>query len=159
MSNTGRLDSKKIGELLENLLGRCVAVRNGKAPGLGKDFCGVGNYRLDEGELVAVAACDVHFAASAGACLSMIPADAAAEMAAAEDLSDALQENVGEIFNILAVGIARSEGPPLRLAECEFGAGAPDGAPALVESAAKRIELVVEIEGYGEGALAIYATD
>ena len=155
MSDASMPSNNEVEELLANLLGRDVSVAEGKAPKPGDAFCGVAGYRRDDGSLAAVVVCDVAFAAHAGCCLALVPAGTAEEMAKSGELSSGAEENAREVFNVLATGIARSDGPPLRLAEMSFGSDAPaDEIAKLLGSSAG--EIAVDIDGYGQGQIAVY---
>ncbi len=157
MAANVELNNSKVAELLESLLGRDTTATEGKAPNPGNAYCGIACYRRAEGELSAVAVSDVAFAAHAGACLALVPVGSANEMIEAAELSEGVQENAGEVFNVLGVGLTAPEGPPIRLAEMTFGSEAP--APEItkvIESASVSIDLEVTIDGYGKGLLSLY---
>jgi hypothetical protein len=138
-------------KLLSGLLARDVKLTpDGSPPG---DPCAVALFRTDEPVLEVAALCEVSLAASMGAALSVIPAGAARESAAQGDLDPPLDENFGEVMNVLSRFVSGS-GRRFTLA----GVFRPRCAPAeLMEKARgsdERRTLAAEIAGYLGGRIA-----
>lgn len=150
--------SAEVEDLLSSLLGREVTVGEAEALNPKDTPCAFASYRVDGGELVAVGMSDLSFAAYAGACLAMLPADSASEMLKDGDLSAGVVENAGEVFNILCVSLAKSDGPPVRLGDVVMKSdAAADDVVALVGESGKSVTLEVTIDGYGSGVLSLLA--
>lgn len=109
---------------------------------------------VDEATVVAVMVADVALAASAGAALAMIPAAAAQDAVRAGSLPPNIADNFREITNIMCSLLTASGGRGVRLADFAVSSVPASAAPVLAGGGA-RLDLEVEVQGYGKGQLAI----
>ncbi len=115
----------------------------------------VGLYASDDGQLAAFCGCDLAFAASSGAALSMLPPTAAKEAAKERQLTAVMLANLHEVMNICTRLVLRDDSPHLKLREiCAIGALPATTATAL-GGAKRRIDFEVGIAKYGGGVLAV----
>jgi hypothetical protein len=152
--------AKAIRDILEGMLGRDVEVSPGK-PLTTIDAVGgaVAVYVDDSSQMRAVLAWDLPAAASVGAAVGLVPARAAA--AAVEDryLPESLMENVAEVSNVLASAFQIEDNPHLRLGFTNHPvAAAGDDVIALLYRMGNRLDLNLEVSGYGPGRMAISMT-
>lgn len=89
-----------VAELLTSLFGKPTKAVKGSAAGRTMK-AGV-SYADGDGQTMAVALCDLEFAAAVAAALSMLPPAIAAEAAKKGVLAESLLENVREVFNVLS---------------------------------------------------------
>lgn len=109
----------------------------------------------DDDKLVAACICNREFVVYSGAALSMIPAGGAEEMIAENSISDALAGNFHEVMNICTKLLMSDDSAHLRLDKTLDCAQQADLASSL-DALATRLGFLVEIPGYGKGAMAIY---
>lgn len=148
--------AEPIRRTLADLLGRPVEVK--PAPGgLRAIQRGIiAEYARADGLSVGLFVVDLAFAAYAGAALSMVPAGVAADSIRAGRLEANLAENTQEVFNILG-SLLNAPGYP----HCTLKAvhAIPGPLPAvvtpLVAKPAARLELGVNIGGYGPGVFIV----
>ena len=148
---------KPVRDMLTDLLGRNVEVVLGApyAPQHGEP--GTLGVYVDDATIVrAVMVGDMAFSAYAGAAIGLVPVHGAKEAITTERLPQALEENLYEVLNICA-SLLNAEGlPHLRLYQM-FAPG--DLPPAEVSNCARilggRLDLSVEIAGYGKGRLSV----
>lgn len=96
---------------------------------------------------------DLPLAASLAAALSVVPLAAVRESVAAGRMDESLQDNFGEVMNVLARFISAG-GRAFRLGPvtCPPAGAAPELAP-LVEGTDEKREFDVEVPGYAAGRL------
>ncbi len=124
----------------------------------------VGNYSgqytatfiSDDDQLVALCVCNKEFVAYAGAALSMIPANTATAMIAANDISEAVVANFYELVNICSKLLMTDSSPHLRLDKV-----LPPSESAPVSATFEAVEMVafeVDIPHYGKGSVTFLIT-
>ncbi|HEY1134131.1 MAG TPA: hypothetical protein VGE77_06105 [Nocardioides sp.] len=149
--------AKEIRDLLEGLVGRDVKVAptTPLAPGPYAP-CSVAVYVDDLLRISAVIACDAALSAWAAAAIGLVPAKRADEVRLAGALTPELAENLSEVLNVAAALFNVPGAAHLRL-HALHPAGPALPADALARSLAlgRRIDLQVEIAGYGAGTLAV----
>ncbi len=158
MSVTPLPTAQAVRELVEGLLGRAVEAHSAR---LGVDLKKnrenlAGTYLTDDGHVVALILVDLAAAAHLGAALGLAPRSAADAAVKSGILPVQLGENIAEVLNV-AASLFNAEGAPhLRLAAV-YGGDIP--APADVATwskvAAPRIDLELDINGYGTGIWSI----
>lgn len=150
--------AQAVRELVEGLLGRSVEVRPARA---GVDLKAnrenlVGAYVTDVGHVSAVILVDLAAAARMGAALGLAPRSSADDAIRAGLLPVQLGENIGEVLNVAASLFNADGAPHLRLLSV-YGGDAP--VPADVATAAKapapRVDLELDVSGYGTGGWSI----
>lgn len=150
--------AKDVRELLEGLLGREVQVRTGGAMVDPTTEGGalVGLYVDRLLGLRAICLLDVPLAAYVGAAIGLVPARTAQECAAAEVLEGPLEENAGEVLNVVA-SLMNAEGAPHVRLDTLHAPREPlphDAAP-WVKAFVRRTDLDVEVVGYGSGRFSL----
>ncbi len=141
--------------LLEELFGRSVEVKPGPpwAP-LGGEKGTFALYVDDRLAVRAVGVCDLRFSAYAGAAIGLVP-PAAAEAALAEGAVDEnTQENLYEVLNICAALYNVEGAPHMKLHDVlHIGADVSPQVQALSAVLGRRLDLSVDIAGYGTGRI------
>ena len=144
-----------VASLLRDLLGRAVIMKKcsplavaAKAPMV------VAVYSAGQGVITCVCACDLAFAAQAGAALCMLPAASASEAVRAGRIEPAIEANLHEVFNVMsrlfdAPGATHASLSALHLP----GAVLPADVVTLMSRPADRLDLEASITGYGAGKL------
>jgi len=105
--------------------------------------------------------CDLTLAACASAALQVFPPDRAKENIATGDLEEDLRENLHEIFNICTQVINAVSPRHVSLAHvCQFHE-APPWLKECVTTSETKMNVEVEIQGYGRGriGLALFGND
>ena len=149
----GALDVR---EVLEELFGRDVDVTTGGAMvnPAADDGAMVGIYVDNALRLRAIMLFDLPLAARAGAAIALVPpggADFAIEEGA---LTQALFDNAAEILNITASMFNTEGAPHVKLDRCYApGDLLPADVAQWVLAYVRRIDLTVDIKGYGPGRL------
>ena len=151
--------AQEVRELVEGLLGRSVEAHPART-GVELDRQHrenlVGTYVTDQGHLAALVLVDLAAAARLGAALGLAPRSVADGAVKAGLLPVQLGENVAEVLNVAASLFNADGAPHLRLAAV-YGGDAP--VPADVAQAAKafapRIDLELDVSGYGTGTWSI----
>jgi hypothetical protein len=110
-------------------------------------------FHTDEPVLQVLVRADLALAASLAAALSVVPASAVKECVAARSMDASLQDNFGEVMNVLSRFLSMG-GRTFRLGpvSCPPAAVTPD-LQALVEGADERRTFTVEVPGYAAGRL------
>ena len=141
--------------LLEELFGRPVEVRPGApwAP-LGGEKGTFALYVDDQSGVRAVGVCDLRFSAYAGAAIGLMPAHIA-EAAVSDGVLDQMaQENLYEVLNICAALYNVEGATHLKLHQVlHVGADVAPQVQALSAVLGRRLDLLVDINGYGSGRL------
>jgi hypothetical protein len=118
----------------------------------------VGVYISDSGEPVALCACNLDFAAGAGAALSILPPNAAKDAVKAKSLPAPMQDNLRELMNICTRLLIKDGSPHLRLQEVHPAKSLPAPAAAIAGAATGRADFEVALGRYGGGVLSLMAT-
>jgi hypothetical protein len=148
---------KAVKDLFEELLGRPVTV------GIGEPFRPpdlkaqplVSTYVDDRMTLRAVIGMDLPLAAYAGAALGLIPAGGAKACIEDKELSANVAENITEVCNILSSLLNHEGQPRLRMHETYLpGNPAPTDAAGQLQAIGRRLDLNVDVQGYGQGRMA-----
>ena len=116
-------------------------------------------FTADDGTPVTACVCDMNFAAFAGCALTKIPPGGAEDAAKSGELTENMLGNLHEVMNICSRLFMDSSSPHLKLDKLYASISElPDNARTLVDSVAGRLDLKVNIPGYGEGHLSFLAT-
>ncbi|MGE0810645.1 MAG: hypothetical protein AB7N69_08520 [Immundisolibacter sp.] len=143
-----------VAKLIASLAGKNVTVTAGsklKAPPMGS---AIGVCMDETPSVAAVIVADVALAAAAGAALAMIPPTAAQDAARSGVLPVNMADNFREVTNIMCSLLTAAGGRGVRLTDFSV-AGAPSAAEAVLAGTGARLDLVVDVQGYGKGQLAI----
>jgi hypothetical protein len=148
---------KDVRDLLEDLLGKDVTVGTGepvRVADLPRMVVAV--YVTDGLRMTAVAGLDLGLAAYAGAALGLVPVGGANACIEDRELSPMLGENVGEICNVLSALLNREGAPHVRhYGTYLVGQPPPADAAAHLMALGQRLDLNVDVAGYGSGTLSI----
>jgi hypothetical protein len=99
---------------------------------------------------------DLSLVCLAGAAFSLIPADAARDSIKAKGIEDFVRENFSELLNIFSGLFTADRSQRVRLSATRFPADAANSdLAALVANPAKRMDVEVDIEGYGRGRMSL----
>ena len=152
---------KEVRDLLEDLLGRPVAV-NPANPVLAEDVprTMVSLYVDDTLRLAAVIGLELSLAVYAGAALGLVPPGGAQDSVAEGVVSPMVAENVTEVCNIMAGLLNRPGGPHIRMHQRYLpGQAPPTDAASWLLALGRRLDLNVEVGGYGGGRLSVALTN
>ena len=111
-------------------------------------------YIRDDGTARALCACDLSFAANAGAALSMLPAAAASDAIKARQLTSAMSDNLREVMNICTRLILKDGSTHLRLQQVVPAKQMP-APPAAIAGSKTRVDFEIGFAKYGSGILAV----
>ena len=111
----------------------------------------------DEGELVAIGACDTAFGAYAGAALSLIPKPGAQDAIKEGSLPQPMVDNLYEVMNICTRLLMDDRTPHLRLQQLLAPGESPQEAQALVD-AGHAVHMKVDVPRYGMGLVSFYVS-
>ena len=152
--------AKEVRDLLEGMLGREVDVRTGGAmvdPNAG-DGAQVGAFVDKRGILRALVVADLPLAARAGAAIALMPAGGAEVAIEEGQLSPALFENSYEILNVMASLFNIGDAPHVKLDGCWAPReSVPVNVAQWVLAHVRRLDLDVDVKGYGPGRLSVLA--
>jgi len=148
---------KLIKDVLDGMLGREVATQPGNPLTSVDAIGGVLAIYVDDGDVMrAVAGWDLPAAANVGAAVGLVPAGAAEDAIEERYLPENLLDNITEVSNVLASVFQIRGNPHLRLYEAHRPvAAAPNDATELLYRLGQRIDLDIDVPGYGKGKLAI----
>jgi hypothetical protein len=147
----------RLRDLLADLLGRDVTVvAADPLPGADPSELVVTRYVDEQATLAAVVGMDLPLAIHAGAALGLIPPAGAHVAAEERELTPVIAENVAEVAELLGT-LFNAEGQPHVRMDEMFLPGRP--VPADVRDALRapggRLDLTVDVAGYGSGRLAV----
>jgi DNA-binding response OmpR family regulator len=145
----------RVKALLEQLLAREVDLAHGDpvVPTLGTRVA-VGAYVDERLRLRALVVTDLALAAHAGAAVGLLSPDAAARLISGDTLSTAVFDNVAEVLDVCTGLLNGPALPRLRLYACYSPSDVlPGDVSALLRSQGTRLDLTVEVVGYGAGGL------
>ena len=141
-----------VSDTLTKMLRRTVRAKAAPVKATSAKLSGL--YRSADDTPVAACMADIPFAAFSGAAFSMIPADAAKDSIKAGVLDEGMQDNFGEVLNVLSRLFAGQGSQRITLQAKSFPPAAlPEAASAALAAAGKKLDLEVDIDGYGKGLL------
>ena len=148
---------KEVRDLLEDLLNRSVTV-NIASPLLAQDVrrTMVNLYVDDALKLSAVIGLELPLAVYAGAAIGLIPPGGAQDCVAEGTMTAMIAENVTEVCNIMSSLLNRPGGPHIRMYQRFLpGEAPPTDATGYLLALGRRLDLNVEVAGYGSGRLSV----
>ena len=148
---------KEVRDLFEDLLGRPVTV-SPTDPVLSEAVrrTMVALYVDNALKLQAVIGLELSLAVYAGAALGLIPPGGAQDSVEEGVMTPVVAENVTEVCNIMAGLLNRPGAPHLRLYQRFLpGEGPPTDAVGNLLALGRRLDLNVDVSGYGSGKLSI----
>jgi hypothetical protein len=141
--------------LIEDLVGRDIELADGLPP-QSKSTNVVAVYVTDRLAVSAIAVIDLEGAARLGGALAMVPRGAVDDAIAERELTPALKDNCYEVMNVLSAVFNVRGAPHVRLYEM-YGPGTniPADVAALAGTTGSRMDVKLNISGYGSGLLSI----
>jgi len=149
--------AKDVRDLLEDLLGRNITVSSADRL-LSTDLYNtmVSLYVDDTLRLSAVVGLDLHLTVFSAAALGLVPPGGAKAVIEDREISPLLAENAGEVCNILGSLLNREGLPHIRFYQKFLpGEPAPTDATGYLMALGRRLDLAVDVAGYGSGKLSI----
>ena len=156
MNGTPLPAALEVRELLEGLVGRDFDTKTG-GPMVdpAKGAC-VAEYVDDQMQLAAIIAADLGLASAAGSAIGLIPAKEVEASVKYKEMSAAQIENFSEILNVMASLFNVDGAPHLRLTNVTPpGQALAADAQKLLMAYVPRLDVTMEIPGYGGGALSV----
>lgn len=150
---------KDVRDLYNDLLGRDVEVKavNFWAP-KPIDWPSAAEFVDDMGRLQAIVALDLSLAVFTGAAIGLVPAAGAKDMIDEHYPSEMVLGNLYEVLNVLTSIFNTAENPHVKITTMHKpGASLPTELATALARPAGRLDLEVEIAGYGSGRLALVA--
>jgi hypothetical protein len=145
-----------VARLFNDLLGRRVVAKKSavkhavtpRSPGV------FGLFGQSDEQIDFVVFCDVALASYSGAALSLIPAPTVQPSVRAGKLADGTFENFAEVMNIARGWFDTPGQPPVKMRRCiPSPCDLPKDLIALLLKPAERLDLDIEIDGYGAGKM------
>lgn len=156
MSSKALPDPVTVAKLVASLIGKQVNQKSAAAMNKLPQGGVVGVFKNDAQEIVAIVVADVSLAAATGAALAMIPATAAQDAIRSGALPPNMAENFREVINVMSSLLTGGGNRAVRLTECSIGT-VPEPASNTFSTPGGRLDLELEIQGYGKGALSFFA--
>ena len=157
LSTTPVPSAKAVRDMLTDLLGRAVEVRTSLpyAP-RPREPTALAVYVDDQTVVRAVGHLDLRFAARAGAAIGLVPSPTADQAVEEGLLSETLAENLYEVLNI-AASLLNAEGVVHVKLHQMYAPGTrpPAEIAACAQALGRRLDLGVDISGYGEGRFSL----
>ena len=146
---------KQIRDLFLGITGKDIEVGPVNPVVPGRDPALVAVYVTDKLATGAAVACDLPLAAYAGAALGLVPLPRCEEAIASGLLPDDLAENFHEVVNIMSsVFNENTQAPHLKLHKVHaVGEKLPTDVASSLGYVVRRLDLKVDVAGYGAGRL------
>ena len=144
--------------VLDTLMGRPVAMRDSLSPVEPQAAAIVWHYVFEDGGLAAAGAMDFPLAAVLSTGFGLLPVGRVQESVESGSLEVDLVENIHEVLNVLVALYTPMSDEHIRLGGVWRAGGAGAVPAAVVELLAcrtRRLDAVVSVPGYGEGALSM----
>lgn len=149
--------NKAIKDVIDGMLGKEVNMSPADAMSSADSVGGaLATYVDDQGAIWAVLAWDLSLGANIGAAVGLVPKGAAEDAIEDRYIPDHLLENLSEVSNVMASVFDDPANPHLRLDQTYRPINsAPQHAVELAYALGNRVDLQVEVPGYGSGKAAI----
>ena len=151
---------KDVKDMLEGLLGRDVTVGIGKPVASGQDepTC-IGVFVDDRTTMLGLCIVDLPLSGAMGGALGLMPPGGVEDMVAEKDLSKMVLDNVYEVVNILSALLNVEGAPHAKLYVLHLpGEVLPNDVAAQAAALGNRLDLDVEVAGYGKGSMSLVLT-
>jgi hypothetical protein len=148
---------KDVKDLLGDLLGRDVevTVADAWAP-TPLDRVTIAEFIDDNVRLRAITMLDLPLAVYAGASVGLLPAGGARDMVDERDPSPMVIENLYEVLNVLTAVFNVGDNPHVKISSIHApGSDFPGDVHDVVRRLTGRLDLSVNVNGYGSGRLAL----
>jgi hypothetical protein len=144
-----------IRSLVEGLIGRDIQLKD-TGPISPRTTNLIAVYVTDKLTVSAVAVLDIEGAARLGGSLGMLPKGGVDDAIAERDLSALLRDNAYEVLNVLSAVFNVENAPHVRLYQMYGPNGqVPADVLALSQAMGSRMDLELDISGYGPGRLSV----
>jgi hypothetical protein len=150
-------ETKEVSRMLTFLLGREVKVAKGNRIRTGaRDYWTLGVFTADDGTVVGVCATDFPLAANSGAALSLFPPHTAKACIDANEIEESIWENTLEVYNVISRFFHEAHEGMVQLGDTyRDGANVPTDIKKFMRRSKRRVDLRINITGYGSGSLAL----
>jgi hypothetical protein len=150
-------DTKEVSRMLTFLLGREVKVAKGSRIRTGaRDVYTLAVFVNEAKEPVGMCATDFGMAANVGAALSLFPPHKARQCVKDLDMEPELWENTLEVYNVVSRFFHDGHEGMVHLGPTfQSGDDVPRDIKRLMRRSKARVDLVVDIQGYGRGTMAL----
>ncbi len=158
MPNQNLPEVEDIREVLHGLLGRDITAAKVAPSGMKiDDRLVVGLYEREDGKVGGLVIAELAVAAYSGAALSLLPVGVANESIEDGTIEDSLLENFQEVLNVGVRWFTAKGNPRVVLSEVyPPGARLPDDVRRTMAAPADRLEVLIEVAGYGEGRMRLF---
>jgi len=147
---------KEVRDLLTDLLGRDVTVSPDGPPGGAATPTAV--FVHDDLSLAGIIGFGLPLAANLAAAVGLIPPGGAEACVEDGELSSIFCDNLTEVCNVLTTLFNRNGGPHVRLHTLHgHGADVPADVVAHLRAPTNRLDLAVDVSGYGGGTFSLVA--
>jgi hypothetical protein len=150
--------NKTIKDLLEGMLGRDVALDPSAERMSPIDAVGglVATFCDDASNLRVILGWSIDAGAYVGCCLGLIPAGLAKEMIAEKAIRTDAVENLAEVSNVMAATFDHPQNPHVRMNQTYHPTGsAPGELTRYMFTHAERVDLELNVKGYGSGKMSL----
>lgn len=148
----------EVSDLLNSLFVREVSVKSMTAP---PKFPGqahvIATYADHDGQVVAACLCDLPAVAQLGAALTLVPPGRVDECVRTKEVDETLMGNFREVCNVMVVLFNDDEHSSLTLHDLQLASPPPANLPLDLNQPGGRLDLQIEIQGYGSGTLELMA--
>jgi hypothetical protein len=148
---------KDVRDMFGDMLGREITVApcDPYTPTM-TDRHSVAVYTDDQNQMAAVAALDLPLSVWTGAAIGLVPPGGAEDQVDEGQLSGPVKDNLYEVLNIFSALFNRPGAPHLRIYSMHApGEAVPSDVALLVKSLGNRLDLDVEVAGYGKGKIGV----
>ncbi|MFT5441383.1 MAG: hypothetical protein ACI8W3_000424 [Myxococcota bacterium] len=150
----------ELGKQLGALVGKTAICSESATPNTFEESCHTARYLTRDDQLVGLCQVDLSIAAALGASLAMIPVGAADDAVKEGDLGANLTDAYSEVANIMAGLLCADDSPHVRWTNIAANLGAlTDADKVILNSPANRVDVEVEIDGYGGGKMTLLVVD
>ncbi|OLF06912.1 hypothetical protein [Actinophytocola xanthii] len=145
---------KDVRDLLADLLGRDVTVQPDNPPS--GEVPPTAVFVRDDLSLAGVIGFQLPLAANVAAAVGLIPPGGAEACVEDGELSPLFGENLAEVCNVLTTLFNRKDGPHVKFhALHRLGSEVPNDVVSHLQSLGNRLDLSVEVAGYGKGTFSL----
>jgi hypothetical protein len=150
-------DTKEVSRMFTFLLGRDVKVAKGSRIRTGaRDHWTLGVYVGDDNSVVGVCATDIPLAVYSGAALSLFPPHVAKNCIDQNQVEQSIWENTLEVYNVVSRFFHEAKTGMVQLGPSyKSGEDVPLEIKKFMRRSKDRIDLRINIAGYGSGSLAL----
>ncbi|HEY0486776.1 MAG TPA: hypothetical protein VGD72_11060 [Mycobacteriales bacterium] len=148
---------KEVKDMFADMLGRDIGVTpcDAYTPVM-TDRHSAAVYVDDQNQMQAVAVLDLPLSVWIGAAIGLVPVGGAQDQVDEGELSGAVRDNLYEVLNIFSALFNKPGATHLRIYAVHApGEPVPSDVAVLVKSIGNRVDLDVEVGGYGKGKIGV----